>query len=102
MDGCTTGAFMNLSLEIVKFTLGIFNNKARNKECCWRNMGAVPKYVPAKSAAKESIRHSTHTEATHYVTDSDADSDDEPLGSAFRVPEMDCRDYVDSSDEEST
>ena len=102
MDGCTTGAFMNLSLEIVKFTLGIFNNKARNKECCWRNMGAVPKYVEAKSAAKESIRQSTHTAATDYLTDSDADDDDDTLSSAFCVTEMDCGAYLPSSDDESS
>ena len=102
MDGCTTGAFMNLSLEIVKFTLGIFNNKARNKECCWRNMGAVPKYVEAKSAAKESIRQSTHTAATDYLTDSDADEDDDSLGSAFCVTQMDCGAYLPFSDDESS
>ena len=28
MDGCSTGQFMNLELEIVKFTLGTFNKHA--------------------------------------------------------------------------
>ena len=32
MDSCTTGAFMNLSLELVKFTSGLLNRDARNKD----------------------------------------------------------------------
>ena len=92
MDACTTGSFMNLSLEIVKFTLGIFNRKARDKEHCWRNMGAVPKYVSAKTRAKDGIRESSHTKATDYLTDSDDDSDADDIKESFCPPSMDCHD----------
>ena len=77
MDGCSTGQFMNLELEIVKFTLGIFNKHARERDCCWRNMGAVPKYVASKQGAKTLIEESTHNEATEYLTDSDVEDDED-------------------------
>ena len=32
MDGCVTGWNENLSIELAKFTLGIFNSKARDKD----------------------------------------------------------------------
>ena len=77
MDGCTTGnqAGGNLSLELVKFTSCLFNRKARNKRYCWRNLGAVPKYVASKTKAKELIAESGHKDAELYLTDSDLDSE---------------------------
>ena len=77
MDGCVTGQFMNLQLEIVKFTLGIFNKQGREKHECWRNMGAVPSYVASKQGAKTLIMESTHNEAADYLTDSDEEDDED-------------------------
>jgi hypothetical protein len=48
MDGCVTGFNENLSMELMKFTLGIFNAKARDKEYTWRNLGAVTQFQKVK------------------------------------------------------
>ena len=42
LDACVTGQFQNLSLEILKFTLGIFKSKSRDRGAFWRNLGAIP------------------------------------------------------------
>ena len=39
MDACTTGQFMNLSLKILKLTLGIFHSQAPDHGKLWRNFG---------------------------------------------------------------
>ena len=92
MDACVTGETMNLSLEILKITLGIFNRKARNKGSHWRNLGAVPTYDNAKSAARETIQQSTHNDAQNYLTDSDSDDDSENSGPF--LPEFEVYDYI--------
>lgn len=74
LDACVTGQFQNLSLEILKITLGIFKSKSRDKGCFWRNLGAVPKYARAKNQSRESILHSAHKDAKAYLTDSDDES----------------------------
>ena len=79
MDACNMGSQVGsgLSLELVKITSGLFNKKARNKDYCWRNLGAVPKYVASKTKAKLLIAESGHRDACDYVTDSDKDDDTE-------------------------
>ena len=42
----------------------------------------------------------TQRQQTTYLTDSDADEDDDTLSSAFCVTEMDCGAYLPSSDDE--
>ena len=98
MDACVTGETMNLSLEILKITLGIFNRKARNKGSHWRNLGAVPTYETAKTGARESIQQSTHGDAKNYLTDSDSEDDDWVNSGKF-VPKMETVDYIDTEQE---
>jgi hypothetical protein len=55
IDGCVTGFNENLSIELMKVTLGIFNSKARDKEYTWRNLGAVPQFQTVKAKAVEKL-----------------------------------------------
>ena len=96
MDSCVTGEFNNLSLEILKITLGIFKYKARDKGSHWRNLGAVPTYQKAKSQAREMISKSTHLDALMYLSDSD---DDETVDSARFMPDFDVFDYINTDAE---
>ena len=98
MDGCVTGLNENLGLELVKFTLGIFNSKAREKDYTWRVLGAVPQYQAVKADAAAAIESSSHIEAGGYVTESDSD-EDTPNVRRF-THEFEVGDYINSSDEE--
>lgn len=93
MDGCVTGWNENLQIEFMKFTLGIFNAKARDKGYTWRNLGAVPQFQKIKAKAVELLEKSSHVDATGYLSESD--SEDE----AF-TKEFECGEYIDSEDEE--
>ena len=42
LDGAATGQFNALNVEALKFTIGILNRRARDKECAWRTLGHVP------------------------------------------------------------
>ena len=69
----------SLSLELVKFTFGIFNSKAREKAYTWRVLGAVPKFRASKTAASEAIEQSSHVEAAGYLTPSDSEEEEEDV-----------------------
>ncbi len=98
LDGCVTGFNENLSLELVKFSLGIFTSKAREKECTWRVLGAVPQFQAVKSDAARAIQSSGHVEADGYVTETDSEQE----GTDVRrfLHEFEFGDYINSSDEE--
>jgi len=97
MDGCVTGLNQNLSLELFKFTLGIFTSKAREKEYTWRVLGAVPQFQSVKADAAAAIERSGHTEADGYVTDSDSDEDTSKVRRFLH--EFEVGDYINSDDE---
>jgi len=99
MDSCVTGLNENLGLELVKFTLGIFNSKAREKSYTWRVLGAIPQYQSVKADAAAAIESSGHIEAGGYVTESDSDGEDTPNVRRF-LHEFEVGDYINSSDEE--
>ena len=73
LDACVTGQFQNLSLEILKFTLGIFKSKSRDKGAFWRNLGAVPRYEKAKKRSRLLMQRSANKDAKDCLTDSDSD-----------------------------
>ena len=73
LDACVTGQFQNLSLEILKFTLGIFKAKSRDKGAFWRNLGAVPRYERAKKRSRQLLETSANLDARDCLTDSDSD-----------------------------
>lgn len=86
MDGCVTGFNENLSIELVKFTFGIFNSKARSKDYTWRNLGAVPQFLKVKAKAAESLEKSEHLDARGYLSACESDSDSD--GSVRKSNEM--------------
>ena len=67
MDGAVTGQFDNLPIEALKISLGIFNRKARNRACCWREVGYMTKYVEANSKAEALLLDADHIDAKMYV-----------------------------------
>ena len=69
LDACVTGQFQNLSIEILKFTLGIFNAKCREKDSCWRNLGYVHKVMTGKNTAEQFVRESSHVDSQKYLLD---------------------------------
>lgn len=73
MDGAVTGQFDNLPIEILKFTLGIFDNDTRNKPYAWRNLGFVRKFNKANTKAEDMIAESDHMDATYYVKKPEVD-----------------------------
>jgi hypothetical protein len=51
----------------MKFMLGIFNSKARDKEYTWRNLGAVPQFQKVKAKAAENLEKSGHIDANAWL-----------------------------------
>ena len=52
LDGATTGQFSALSIEALKFSLGIFTRKARQKDHMWRILGYIPQVTQHKSRGR--------------------------------------------------
>ncbi len=71
LDGCVTGQFNNMEIEILKFTLGILNEETRNKDWAWRNLGFVHSVVKGHGEAETEIRESEHLDSQNYVRDKD-------------------------------
>ena len=67
MDGATTGQYDHLPIEILKFTLGIFNAKARDKVFSWRNLGYVTKFLGEETEAQTIVRDSGHMDGDFYL-----------------------------------
>ena len=44
IDGAVAGQFEKMEITAFKFTLGIFNRKARDKTFAWRTLGHVPNF----------------------------------------------------------
>jgi hypothetical protein len=67
MDGAITGQFDSLPIESLKFTLGIFNADARDKEYAWRSLGYVAKNKKGATQAKEMLLESQHADIENFV-----------------------------------
>ena len=67
MDGAVCGQFKNLPIEQLKFTLGIFNAEAREKEHAWRTLGYVAHHLAEDSQATEQITTSNHVDSQNYL-----------------------------------
>ena len=96
-DATVTGSMSALSIEFLKFTFGIFNSKAREKNFTWRTLGAFPEYETRLSKAARAIHTSSHTSAKSYFTDTESEEDDD---SRPFVPDFAVGAYIDSSDDE--
>ncbi len=77
MDGAITGQYDHLPIEIMKFTIGIFNAKARDKVYAWRNLGYVTKFLGEETEAQDIVRDSGHMDGGFYVSDAESESADE-------------------------
>ena len=62
IDGANTGHFVDLPVTAVKFTLGIFSRKAREKEYCWRTLGYIPAISKHKSIGRQLMLDSDHVD----------------------------------------
>ena len=93
MDSCVTGWNENLAIELVKFTLGIFTSKARDKDYTWRNLGAIPQFQKVKAKAAELIQESQHVDADGYVSFSESEPED-----GHMTRDFDYERYIDSSE----
>lgn len=71
LDGCVTGQNDNGSIEILKFTLGLFNNTARRQKWAWRELGYVHQLVKGKGRAKDIVNKSDHVDSQNYAKDDD-------------------------------
>ena len=60
IDGAVTGQYDKLEVEQLKFTLGIFNQKAREKDHCWRTLGYVCNYNDEDSQGRRILQESGH------------------------------------------
>jgi hypothetical protein len=68
LDGTVVGRMnQNLSLEIMKITLGILRGKICTKQWAWRNLGHMKKLVQARRQAKANIRESGHIDADQIL-----------------------------------
>ena len=68
-DATPTGNFSNLNLEIVKFSIGLFKGKTRNREYAWRQLGYIRKITKRGKKAAANIEKSQHIDAKNYVKD---------------------------------
>lgn len=100
LDGCVTGQFNNLSLEILKFTLGIFNAGYRDRDCAWQNLGYVAHYLTEKSQAEAMLESSSHVDAKKYIA-YDELTEDEALNFVVDTPDFDPTAYIDLDDPEA-
>jgi hypothetical protein len=83
----------------MKFALGMFNSKARDKDYTWRNLGAVPQFHKVKAKAVENLEKSGHVDANGYISLSESEGDDTPDVRNF-MRESDVGPYIDSKDNE--
>jgi hypothetical protein len=80
MDGAITGQYDHLPIEILKFTLGIFNTKARDKGFSWRNLGYVTKFLGEETEAQTLVLDSGHMDGDFYLPTTKPESDSEEDG----------------------
>ena len=69
LDSCVTGQTQNQEVEILKFTVGLLNQRARRQKWAWRELGIVYHAAKGKGAAKNIIRESDHLDAKDYIED---------------------------------
>ena len=63
IDGANTGQFSDLPITALKFTLGIFNRKARDRDFMWKTLGYVPSIAKFKSRGRRLLIDSGHVDS---------------------------------------
>ncbi len=69
VDACQVGQYQGMAIEILKFTLSIFDSKTREKDYAWRNLGYLPNRVKGKAKARNQFKASTHLDSDNYTSD---------------------------------
>ena len=63
IDGAATGHFVDLNITAVKFTFGIFNRKARERNHMWRTLGYIPEVWAKRCRGRRIFVNSGHKDA---------------------------------------
>ena len=95
LDGAATGQFNALNVEALKFTIGILNRRARDKECAWRTLGYVPNITKHDTIGEEILREAQHV-ATKLVdpgsgSEESDDEDEQPADSDDEIAHQDAQ-----------
>ena len=69
LDGCVTGQNQNQEVEILKFTIGLFNQRARRQKWAWRELGFIHHAPKDRGQAKNLLKNSNHIDASNYIKD---------------------------------
>lgn len=69
IDGAATGQFANLPVTPLKFTLGIFNRKAREKAHMWRTLAYLPSSTIESSRGRRLLLESSHVDSGILLQD---------------------------------
>ena len=72
-----------------------FLTQARDEDCTWRNLGAIPQFQKIKAKAAELIQQSQHVDADGYLSFSESEAEDGPM-----ICDFDYAPYIDSSEED--
>ena len=70
LDGCVTGQNQNQEVEILKFSVGLFNKRARRQKWAWRELGFIHHAGKGRGQAKNLLKNSKHVDASNYIKDS--------------------------------
>jgi hypothetical protein len=68
LDSCVTGQFGSLPIEILKFSLTLFNSEVRKNDWAWRNLGYVKTLLKETGQAEVLLKESKHIDARKYLT----------------------------------
>ena len=85
IDAANTGQFSDLPITAVKFSLGIFTRKAREKEHMWRILGYLPEISKHKSRGRRLFLDSQHVDSTmehHDAMEGEGDIHDDNVPKA--------------------
>jgi len=63
INGAATGHFVDLNITAVKFTFGIFNRKAREKNHMWHTLGYIPEVWAKRCRGRHIFVNSGHKDA---------------------------------------
>ena len=97
VDGCTTGDYGNLNLEILKLSLGIFKKEHRRKDHAWKPLGCMEKLLQQSSDAEMMIKESEHIDSWLYELNPNFQKN--PLPLEGNTPDFDSNLCINPEDE---
>ncbi len=85
IDAANTGQFADLPITALKFSLGIFNRKARDKDYCWRILGYIPAITKHKAQGFKMLQKSMHQDgviSSEFLSEGEESDQDEVVHKA--------------------